>query len=1198
MTVSRDASGKWHYTPTPGLGGGGISRSPAGVGTKIGQSLPKSSKIKLPANHTPPVVSPELNDWLSRTAQDRIDLMSGNVHDEAKAKALGLLDKEGGLTERAKALGVDPGEVGKDKSPGAVERTFDVLSRPIYAVGNMFAQQHGRTEDTKLAENPGDSTDFTDWIPGYGLAHKIVGHGPELTSKTLEAGKRGLTGEEKTTFSKMYAEDLPQDAQGGEKAAAASLGLISDIVLDPTTYIGAGLAKDAGKLIVGGGKSAEVISAASKAEKGLEAAGKASKVVRAGEEAAKAPKLAEWVTKGTPPTVAEIKPFQEAGESLAETSVRMQNALKAAKTGEKPIVSGSKAIEWADKLTGGTSKVGTAKATASNIKGVGKTKTPKTITINPHEKKALVKIHSTEPILQGGKTGAKAIRDVAAAAEKEYKIGVKAKNGTLAAEDFVEAQKVGKRAVETEKAAAQARVEDAALKLQALRKTDPALKVQLKVMGRPIVESAKAGKSLELANKAFKATKAGDLLHRGFVGSAESGKVLHSIKRQFANVTAGEYEDSLKQLKKVFDGEAVQTASGVVKPLGVRERVLSDLGEGVTRFAKTTRKDRADITKALEAGRKEDLLEKFHPTYDYLRSQLDDIAKREVDAGVLKPGELQSNYVYHVYQNRRKIPLFGQGSLPEKAKKFGSLAEAEAAGAKPVMDAADMLAHRIAKSHQVVGRNNMLRYIGDSFGVAEHGKTRAGKSFREMVDNKVLVPGEKVHSALKGYYLPADVAESTKKMIAQFAREPTTHEFGKMFDKVQAKFKFAMTAPNPGFHLRNLLSDTYMNFLDGVTDPRRYDQALRVLRAGEKDTGKVLLRVGGEDLTARDVMRLYEAQGLKAGYFHAETGVVATGASRVGNKVTHGIRTGSEMREDFTRLAHFIDSLEKEGKNAKSLEEAATGAAARVKKYNFDYQDLTHFEQTVLKRAIPFYTFMRKNIPVQLESLLVHPGKVSGVNKAQQSLETAILGRPDPDESMPGVTGVIPDWLREMNPTSIGRETADGQDASFIAPDLPYQQASQLLGGFTKSPQQGVTQMGREILGGVSPLAKIPAEAAMGRDITTGAPNSRNAALIAANNVPVVRNAISDMGKDEDKKNPEFTINIGGRPVDVGERWINYFTGAGVRKVGPARITSELMRRDQEAKDNIKAKQKENRKGMADASKTNSKDVRISRKKK
>ena len=72
--------------------------------------------------------------------------------------------------------------------------------------------------------------------------------------------------------------------------------------------------------------------------------------------------------------------------------------------------------------------------------------------------------------------------------------------------------------------------------------------------------------------------------------------------------------------------------------------------------------------------------------------------------------------------------------------------------------------------------------------------------------------------------------------------------------------------------------------------------------------------------------------------------------------------------ENNSRLAHFMDRTIGRGKSAEE-------AALSVKKYLFDYGDLTHFERTVMKRAMPFYTWTRKNIPLQLEALMTMPEK-------------------------------------------------------------------------------------------------------------------------------------------------------------------------------------------------------------------------------
>jgi len=80
------------------------------------------------------------------------------------------------------------------------------------------------------------------------------------------------------------------------------------------------------------------------------------------------------------------------------------------------------------------------------------------------------------------------------------------------------------------------------------------------------------------------------------------------------------------------------------------------------------------------------------------------------------------------------------------------------------------------------------------------------------------------------------------------------------------------------------------------------------------------------------------------------------------------------------------------------MEDAARGAAMQVKKFLFDYTDegLTEFEREGMKRIMPFYSWTRNNLPLQLEQLLKQPGKYAAVEKVRKGHEYA-LG-PSPDE--------------------------------------------------------------------------------------------------------------------------------------------------------------------------------------------------------
>lgn len=111
-------------------------------------------------------------------------------------------------------------ESSSSAGPSVIERIFDVLSRPNYAI----AETVDRITDD-LADVPGKE----------GLGY------------VLEGFWKGLAGEEKTTFTKLWTE--AQKKSEGEATIMGSVvpGLFLDIFTDPTTYIGAGLLGKAGR---------------------------------------------------------------------------------------------------------------------------------------------------------------------------------------------------------------------------------------------------------------------------------------------------------------------------------------------------------------------------------------------------------------------------------------------------------------------------------------------------------------------------------------------------------------------------------------------------------------------------------------------------------------------------------------------------------------------------------------------------------------------------------------------------------------------------------------------------------------------------------------------------------------------------------------------------------------------------------------
>lgn len=113
------------------------------------------------------------------------------------------------------------------KSPSNIQRILDILSRPLYASANVQ-----KTLVDSLEKN----------------------HVPDINPfDYIAAGSRGLAGKDKTTSRDIFNSFGYKPTGIGGFAST----LASDILLDPTTYIGPGLIKGVFKAIKGGSKAGE-----------------------------------------------------------------------------------------------------------------------------------------------------------------------------------------------------------------------------------------------------------------------------------------------------------------------------------------------------------------------------------------------------------------------------------------------------------------------------------------------------------------------------------------------------------------------------------------------------------------------------------------------------------------------------------------------------------------------------------------------------------------------------------------------------------------------------------------------------------------------------------------------------------------------------------------------------------------------------
>src|SRR3990167_1022870 len=104
--------------------------------------------------------------------------------------------------------------------------------------------------------------------------------------------------------------------------------------------------------------------------------------------------------------------------------------------------------------------------------------------------------------------------------------------------------------------------------------------------------------------------------------------------------------------------------------------------------------------------------------------------------------------------------------------------------------------------------------------------------------------------------------------------------------------------------------------------------------------------------------------------------------------------------EEQARVLDFVVNLRDTGD--------ITLAAQRTKQFLFDYGNLTNFEKTFMRRLIPFYTFTRKNLELQVKTLLTTPGRVAAEVTTLSTLgEVMAGGKLSPEEE-----AALPDWIK------------------------------------------------------------------------------------------------------------------------------------------------------------------------------------------
>ena len=324
----------------------------------------------------------------------------------------------------------------------------------------------------------------------------------------------------------------------------------------------------------------------------------------------------------------------------------------------------------------------------------------------------------------------------------------------------------------------------------------------------------------------------------------------------------------------------------------------------------------------------------------------------------------------------------------------------------------------------------------------------------------------------KQVYFPQPIAEELRKPMHRYITQAggPLRPFEEKYIKWETALKKTLTVIWPAFFARNVQGGMFQNYLEGVgasdyyrswdilmrTSDWKIARGIRKI-AGISDTklydiplmGKKTAREMRDIMEQQDVVNtvtgridvpLSEMQGKGA------TGTLSKGWNWLWNKYPETAMTGTEA---MVRSPLFMHELYKG-----STIEAAELAVGKTH-FRYGAHELTDFENTAMKRLLPFWTWARWNIRRQTEMVIRKPGKYATLFKAQERVVSE-------DER-----NRMPDWMREKLGFATGK--------TFVGVDLPI------------GEMPGIYGM-KDIAFGLSPMIKYPLGVVSGREFGTGRP--------------------------------------------------------------------------------------------------------------
>jgi len=351
------------------------------------------------------------------------------------------------------------------------------------------------------------------------------------------------------------------------------------------------------------------------------------------------------------------------------------------------------------------------------------------------------------------------------------------------------------------------------------------------------------------------------------------------------------------------------------------------------------------------------------------------------------------------------------GTLAQKAEKYG---EGAYETHLPVIlgKSAVELAHAESSYKYLKG---ILKEVGSTEKLDGYtqltGPSGLAKLLTDEAGKKVYIPSE----------LKSEVLQLSKAVIGM---DDVTHGLLGAFDAGTNWFRRTTLFMFPNYHVRNFFGDIWLNHIAGGVHYNDYIKG-----------GKFMWQIRHNKMDAEN-RQLYEWMLSHRILEGAEVGEVAR---RIPASYKEAALQGwwapwkilsenhaltqmgvvtSMIQSNTMRASHFISRI-RQGWTPEN-------AAMSVKKHLFQYgrEGLSTTEYEIFRRAIPFYTWLRKNLPRQMSALIERPGRFASLSKMIDATES--LYGPQPIEKW------MSEYMKKSAPLFMGEGDKPGTYKYFL----------------------------------------------------------------------------------------------------------------------------------------------------------------------